>query len=533
MVGVVAAFGAFDALPFMDLPAHAGLIALRRRLLSSAYDQRLYVLAPHFGAYSLFRGLGDLLASAVGPVGAVRVLAAASVLAMPLAFLDARRRLHGRARPAYGCAGVVLGFGLMTLFGFATYMLGVAALLVCTGLWLELLFGTHPARPARPWTARAALAAAAAALLFVTHGFAFVLFLGCAGATWLVALARAQQRRAPAESREPRWALPASLVTLAPALALAALAAYQERASALPPGSAPPPQPRAGLLFQALPDKLSLLVTPTLMTRWGVDVAAGLALWAIAIASVVATSRWLRAPAAANGADGTRAAWCARALLVCAALLLAAFAALPHEIGWFGFVDARLLTVLLAFALLATPDAAIGPRLGAAYDRALPVLAAVMVALVLVASSLFQREARGYSEVLARVPPYTRLLNVPLDPDSDVFTGHPFIHYDKLALAREPLCVSDLWFHQGSAVYPRPGNPVLDLPSGYLSSDLRGFDWQRVDLAEWDCVLVRTRAAAAAPRVPGALRLVDHAGGWWLYATSASAVTPVTPTGDR
>jgi hypothetical protein len=407
-------------------------------------------------------------------------------------------------------------------------MLGIAALIVCAGLWLELLFGTHPARAAHGRGERAALVAAAAALLFVTHGFAFVVFLGCAGATWLVALAGTPGRRRGPQPGEPAWALPASLATLVPAVGMAALAAYQERASALPPGSAPPPQPRAGLLFQPLVDKLSLLITPTLMTRWGLDVVAGLAVWAIAIASVVAAVRWLRTPAEASGAEATRAASCARALLACVALLLAGFAALPHEIGWFGFVDARLLTVLLIFALLVVPDAAIGPRLAVAYERALPALAIVVVALVLAASSLFQREARGYAEVLARVPPYARLLNVPVDPDSDVFTGHPFVHYDKLALAREPLCVSDLWFHQGSAVYPRPGNPVLDLPSGYLSSDLRGFDWQGIDLAGWDYVLVRTRPAAAAAQVPGALRLVEHAGGWWLYATGA-----VMRAGDR
>src|ERR1700736_1368167 len=75
-VGAIAVFWAFDALPFMDLPAHAGLIALRQRFASAPFAQQLYVLAPHVGAYSLFRFLGDVFARVVGPVGAVRMLAA-------------------------------------------------------------------------------------------------------------------------------------------------------------------------------------------------------------------------------------------------------------------------------------------------------------------------------------------------------------------------------------------------------------------------------------------------------------------------
>ena len=518
--GAVAVFWAFDALPFMDLPAHAGLIALRRDLLSSPFEQRYYVLATHFGAYSLFRGLGDLLARALGPVGAVRALATLSVVALPLSLLDARRRLHGEASPASGFAGIILGFGLMTLFGFATYMLGVAGLVTCMALWLELLFGAHPARSPRPWWGRALAVAAASALLFVTHGFAFVLFLTCAGLTWLVAVASA--RSAPAgEAHDRPAASLASLATLLPAVSLAAYAAWVERSESVPPGASAAPQPRTGLLFQPLLDKLSLLATPTLMTRTGLDLVVGAAVWAIAIASLAAAVTWLRRHPAPGAPGGRRARDCTRALLACEILLAAAFCAMPHEIGWFGFVDARLLLVLLVFALLCVPPDAIGPRLAAARERALPALACVVVALALVTSYRFQGEAGAYREVLARVPPFTRLLNLPEDPNSDVFTGHPFVHYDKLVLADRPVLVSDLWFHQGSGVYPRPGNPVLRLPADYVTSNLRPVDWGQFDLSDWDYVLVRTRPSAPPPAAPASLRLATHSGGWWLYATGA------------
>jgi hypothetical protein len=180
--------------------------------------------------------------------------------------------------------------------------------------------------------------------------------------------------------------------------------------------------------------------------------------------------------------------------------------------------------LILVLASLAVPTDAIGRKLGFAYERVVPPLAIVIVALALSTSYRFQDEARGYREVFAQVPAYARVLNVPIDPNSDVFTGHPFVHYDKLMLAERPVLVSDVWLHQGSAVFPRAGNPVLTLPHDYLSSDIRALDWSAFRLSEWDYVLVRTKPNAPAPATLDSMRLVDHVGGWWLYATSASAL---------
>jgi hypothetical protein len=146
-----------------------------------------------------------------------------------------------------------------------------------------------------------------------------------------------------------------------------------------------------------------------------------------------------------------------------------------------------------------------------------------MIAIALTASYAFQPEADGWREVLARVPEDARLLNLPIDPNSSVLTAHPFVHYDKLVLADRPVVVSDLWFHQGSAVFPTAADPALALPSTYSESDLRVVDWPSYDLASWDYVLIRTRPTAAPPRVPAALALEAHRGGWWLYHSVAAA----------
>ncbi len=495
-------FWAFDALPFMDLPAHAGLIAMRHRFETSPFEQQYFVYAPHLGPYSLFRGLGELLERVIGPMGAVRALATMPVIATPLALLFARRRLHGEASAGFGYIGLVLSFGLMTVLGFASYLLGEACLLVALTLWLELLVAVDDRSP----RARALEVATvvAAPLLFVAHGQAFVLFLVLAG----VACAATGDR----VRRLVR------LRALAPAIAMAAWVAWEERASIAPSGAVAVSEGKMVPFFQGAFDKLSLLVTPTLMTRSGIDAAAGVAIWVALIVGVIATARSLRAePRADAGSRHTRA------LLACLAAVVAMFLALPHAVGWFGFIDGRLVPLVLFLALMAVRVRALGPSLRLAFARLAPVLAAAVLLVNYVASYRFQDEARGWREVLAQIPARSRVLNLPIDPNSDVFTGHPFVHYDKLVLTDRPAVLSDVWFHQGTALYPRPNNPALALPADYLSSDLHFSGWSSYRLEDWDYVLVRTRpnAEQLPGLVPASLSLVDHRGGFWLLQETA------------
>jgi hypothetical protein len=494
-------FWAFDALPFQDLPAHAGLIALRHRFAASPFDQRFFVFAPHLGPYSLFRALGEALFPVLGPVGAVRALATLPAIGTPLALLWARRRLHGDRTTTAGYFGVAFSFGFMTLLGFASYLLGIAVLVVALTTWLELLAAVDRRDPrARRCEVAVALLAP---LVFVAHGDAFAIFLLLAGVSSL------------ATGR--RWARVARVRALAPALGLAGWAEWTQRASVLVAGSVALPNATLQPHFQGPLDKLSLLVTPTLMTRSGIDVAVGLGLWVVLLLCVFATLRSGRAGPESGRQTASGSHSCA--LLVCLAVLSATFFALPHSIGWFGFADGRLVSLLMLLAVMAVRRDALGPRLAHLFDRSAPAAACVMVALALVASHLFQREARGWREVLARVPSEARVLNLPLDPNSDIFTAHPFVHYDKLALADRPIVVSDLWFHQGSAIYPTAENPALRLPASYSESDLRVIDWAAYHLDDWDYVLIRTRPDSPEPPTPAAIELAAHLGGWWLFRT--------------
>lgn len=495
-------FWVFDALPFMDLPAHAGLIAMRHRFAESAFEQRFFVLAPHIGPYSLFRFLGELFIGWLGPIGAVRAIATLPVVALPLAFMFARKRLFGEVSATYGFLGIALSFGLMTLLGFASYLLGVALMLVGLTLWLDLLVaaedGVADARR------KEIVIAFFAPVMFVAHGHAFVLFLLCAGVSTLVTGKRVVRLL--------------RLRALVPALALAGWVAWIERGSTTPAGSVPV-VPKLVPMFQGASDKFQLLVTPMFTTRSGIDFMLAIAVWIFAVACTVMTVRSLRAY---PGVKAPRDVRHAKALYTSALVLSIVFLALPHAVGWFGFVDGRLVPLVLYFALLGLRREAIAGFLSRVLDKGAPVVAASITALALVASYRFQDEARGYREVLAKVPAQSSLLNLPLDPNSDVFTAHPFIHYDKLVLAERPIVVSDVWFHQGSALYPTAQNPALRLPASYSESDLKFIDWPAYHLDDWDYVLIRTRPTAAQPYAPTSLVLEEHRGGWWLFRRRAA-----------
>jgi hypothetical protein len=493
----VLVFWVYEALPFMDLPAHAGLIALRHRFASSAFEQRYYVLAPHIGPYSVFRFLGEIFVRISGPLFAVRALGSLPVVATPLALLFARRRLYRDTSPTFGFVGLALSFGIMTLLGFASYLLGVAVMLFGLTLWLDLLVSADDSAP--DLRRREVVMMAFAPLIFVAHGHAFLLFLFCAG---LSALATGDRRARLVRA----W-------TLLPAIALAGWVAWIERGSTTPPGSAALAVKSFTPRFQGAADKVGLLLSGTLMTRSGIDFLIGCLFVAFTVTTAIVGVRALRDSHARASADVRHS----RALYTCAAAITVVFLALPHAVGWFGFVDGRLVPVAMMLALLAIRPDALPRVLGHVLHYGAPLVASTVSVLAMVASYRFQDEARGYKEVLARVPSESRLLNLPLDPNSDVFTAHPFIHYDKLILVERPILVSDVWFHQGSALYPTAANPALRLPESYSESNLKRIDWPAYHLEDWDWVLIRTRPDAPQPYTPDRLALEEHRGGWWLF----------------
>ncbi len=481
-LGGIASFFAYDALPFMDLPAQAGLIALRERLGHSPFEDRFYVLDAHLGPYSLFRWLGGLLGRVFGPVQAVRILGAAGPSVMPFALACAQRRAFGTVDTSVLFLGIALSYGLMTIFGFASYILALACFVVVLG---EALRWSN--QEGAPSARDRASLASGLLLLFVAHGHAYLLGLGALA--WLTA-----------RQRNTRLA---ALVSALPSLVLATYATVAAQNAGGP--SAPHIEPHVHFLGPL--DKLSLLVTPTLTTRLGVDIAAGLVVWGVLIAGFLASRR--------HSSNRLTVSKVNYLVVACAALFLIS----PHDVGWFGFADGRIVLATALVIAASSDPGALSAQLHKWRLRLSIVAAALIVVCLHVASRGFQSEASGYREALAHVAPARRLFYIPLDADSRWFTGHPFLHYDKFVLVAQPQVVSDLWFHQGTAVYPRAALPQVPMPS-LQPGDRPLLERLRVD--EWDYVLVKTASDASLPQVPRGARLAFSDNGWWLFTVEHS-----------
>ncbi len=508
-VCAIAVFWAFDALPFMDLPAHAGAIALRNAYSTSDFLRQYFVLDPHLGGYSAFRFLGDHLAKWIGPMDAIRTLASLPVVILPAAALYARKRLYGDIRPFVAFIALILCFGFMTILGFASYMISLAILAIALAEWLVLMAKTDAGETT---FGQESVNAGLAILILVSHGFAFIVFGFLAFVTAL--------------STGARYRRILRLRAFVPATLVASHSLWVERTSVLPDGGVLPPVSLTPV-FQGVLDKLSLLATPALMTRTGIDILIAAMLWLIV---VVAAVRFYQTFSDSN--PSIQQMRHTRALMTASASTFLLFLVSPYSVGWFGFVDGRLLPVAILTAILTLNPDDFSVRFRRVGSAAVQLGAATTVALALFASSQFQQEASGASDVLARVPASSRLLYFPLKPDSRIFTGHPFVHYNKLVLLQRSIVPSDLWFHQGTAVYPTRINPALSLPVTFKASDLKAIAWPGYNLQDWDYVLIRTSPDSSVPQYPPSLALVFHRNGWWLLRTPAAPKRPATPGVD-
>src|SRR5262249_17372691 len=115
--------------------------------------------------------------------------------------------------------------------------------------------------------------------------------------------------------------------------------------------------------------------------------------------------------------------------------LAVVFLALPHAIGWFGFVDGRVVPLLLILPLLAVPEGALGPRLARVLAIGAPAAATAIAALALGASYAFQAQAPPHAQTpparaVSRPPPPERppqrgLAGPPLRPLRQAHAGRP------------------------------------------------------------------------------------------------------------
>jgi hypothetical protein len=461
---LIAALWAFPYLPQQDLPAHAGLMALRHRFPTSPLLQQYFLVHESLGSYAVFRAIGEWTYSTLGPIGCVRLFASVPFVATPLALAWMERRLFSRSTFAPLWLGCMLACGFMFVMGFASFLMGLP-------LWIlaatEILVLAH-ADTAKHKLAAVRLSICAMLLQFI-HGYP-LLVMAVFGVVVVL------------PTRSLRRMLHAALA-VAPAFAWLLVQVVNTAQSHLP--SYTGPLPKQGIVFQGVLDKLSLLVTPTLMTRFGIDALVSIVLWAALCWALYQERATLFAKRAlADDVDVITLHRRAFARFAWVAFVL--FLLLPHSIGWFGFADGRLLAPILLCAVFALSEARVR-----AFQAWFAAGSASLAGCLLVATILFQREAQSSVQALNKIPSGARVLNFPFEPNSRYFVGHPFVHYDKLVLLERDIVPSDVWFQVATAVYPSAANPALVLPDTYIESNLINFSIADYQLSDWTHVIAR------------------------------------------
>ncbi|KAH2819649.1 hypothetical protein KXV85_003482, partial [Aspergillus fumigatus] len=163
--------------------------------------------------------------------------------------------------------------------GFASYMLAIAVFIVTVAEWLHLIARQEAAALAETKVALLSV------ILFVSHGFAFVVFIVVATVTSI--------------SNGLGTSLIARLRTLGPAVAAMCYSFWIEHVDRQPDFLTAP----LTVHFQNIVDKISLFATPTLTTRTGIDLMIGIVIW---ISTALAVLKSWQAPFTSIAAGDVR-----------------------------------------------------------------------------------------------------------------------------------------------------------------------------------------------------------------------------------
>jgi hypothetical protein len=128
--------------PLQDLPQHIAAVSVLRRLLFGSSLDAVFEVTLSRTQYLLVYALGVPLSAVLGAEGAMRLLAAASLVAIPYALRFALRRTGGDERLA--ALSWPLLWNPQFFLGFLNLLMGVPLALVAIGLFAD------PARRAEP-----------------------------------------------------------------------------------------------------------------------------------------------------------------------------------------------------------------------------------------------------------------------------------------------------------------------------------------------------------------------------------------------
>jgi len=491
-------FWAGRFLPLLDLPQHLGLATVIARHGDPAtrfaeiysVDGRV---TPYWGYYGAMRWLLFLFS----PETANRILLSAYAAALPVSAGYALSRLGRDWR--WAAFALPLVFNTNLFFGFTGFVLSLPLFLFAIGLSARHLEDERPDRR------REVRLAAVAALVFLFHAQTF----GLLGLSVLALLA--------VEWRGPRWALRRSLAYV-PALLL--FAPWFLRSFVLPEGRPLAEAHTArhlsygtlgglGVRYESAGEILSRMPERLLGSfSDGSDLRIGAALLVLFLVALA----FARSGGGEGKGKGLRAALRARRGEVLAVLLLASYLAAPMEMAGQWYIAPRhlVLAALLLPAFLSAP--ATGSR------RALLAAAAVLSLLLCFGAAAkvreFQRQVGPFPEVLARMEPGKRVMNLMFDNGGGgPVRLWPFVHW---SCYYQALVGGDVSFSfAGLPSIPVSYRPGMQAPHPYEWAP-QDFRWEAMGRS-YDYFLVRGRPWGDAARLAEHADLVAQAGPWLLW----------------
>ena len=486
--------------PLIDLPGHMARYRVELGIHSSPALARYYQFD-----WALMGNLGvDLLVVPLAPLLGLELAVKLIVLSIPVmtaaGLLLIAREEHGVLPPTAAFA-LPLAYGFPFQFGFVNFALSMALALVAFGLWLRL------GRLERYWT-RVALFIPIGAVVWLAHGFGWGVLGLLVFASEMVRERATDHRFVPSAFRAAITSLP-----LAPPLLLMVLWRSGNVAGV------------TGDWFNWTSKLIWLL--SVLRDRWLI----------FDIASVIVLLILIVAGFARRG--GLAMNWTLR---ISALMLFMAFLLLPRILLGSAYADMRLVSYILAIALIAIVPRGLSPH----GIRNLALVATVFFVVRTVATTI---SFAGYADhnakqmaALEHVAPGSRLLAMTEKPCTMPWSLSRMDHLGGFAVVRRDVFINDNWTMAGAQLlklrytagrFSEDPSQMVEAPGcrmrGRLNLDEAIVDFPR---DRFDYVWLIDAVPANWPVDPG-LQLIWHSATGALYRVIGSATMPSeTPNGS-
>ncbi len=487
--------------PLIDLPGHMA----RFRVELGIHDSP--PLAHYYGfAWALMGNLGvDLLVLPLAPLVGLEMAVKLIVLAIPVTtaagLLLIAREEHGVLPPTAAFA-VPLAYGFPFQFGFVNFALSMALALLAFGLWLRL------GRLGRVGL-RAILFVPIGAIVWLAHGFGW-------GVLGLLVFASEMVRERSVDARFLRAAFRAGIASLPLTPPLLLMVLWRS-------GNV------AGVTIDWFnwTSKLVWIIT-VLRDRWVVfDLASTMILLVLVIAGFARRA-------------GLTMNWTLR---IGTLMLLFAYMMLPRILLGSAYADMRLVSYVVAFALIAIVPVGLSPR-------QMQIMAIAATAFFLVRTVATTVSFAGYAnhnarqlEALEHVAPGARVLTLTEKPCAMPWSLSRMDHLGGFAVVRRDAFTNDNWTMAGAQLlrlryeagrFSTDPSQMVEAPNcrfrGRLNLDeaIRQFPRDR-----FDYVWLIDGVPENVPALPE-LRMIWRSPTGALYRIAGSATTASdTPNGSE